>query len=296
MKTVFALLLLAFAFFARPLAAASVSFTTLNCYWFLGEEASAAAEKPRTTEEYSLKAGHLIGLLPADAPLFIGLQEIGNDKDVLALANAASRRYRRSYQSLFSQGKDSATKQDVGALLDTSRGWGVYGKASRSSDLEKELSKHLVARLTNAYAKLDVCVVHLRVPRDADSAAKQVEQNRALLRWAMRHLAADPAANVIILGDFNEGKRPGNGKQALSVLFQARPPLVDTLASFAGKPQTHANGNAYDRILISDALAQGHSRLKFQTLVIGTHSHGRGDTRRLYTDHFPVTAIFDAKK
>src|SRR5687767_11299183 len=79
--------------------------------------------------------------------------------------------------------------QDVGAILDTSRGWGVYGRASRVSDLEKELSKHLVVRLTNAFTHIDVAVVHLRVPRNGDGDEKQKDQNRALLRWTMRHLA-----------------------------------------------------------------------------------------------------------
>jgi hypothetical protein len=41
-----------------PAHAVQISLATLNCYWFLGEEESRAADKPRTTEEYSLKAGH----------------------------------------------------------------------------------------------------------------------------------------------------------------------------------------------------------------------------------------------
>src|SRR5207248_3355811 len=44
-----------------------ISFTvaTLNCYWlFNGAEGKASIDKPRSTIEYSTKAGHLIGLLP----------------------------------------------------------------------------------------------------------------------------------------------------------------------------------------------------------------------------------------
>lgn len=37
-------------------------------------------------------------------------------------------------------------------------------------------------------------VVHLRVPRDGEGLAKQRDQNRALLRWTMRHLAQNPKA------------------------------------------------------------------------------------------------------
>lgn len=278
--------LAAIATFAQ---ADTITLATMNCYWFLGQEESQAADKPRTTEEYSLKAGHLVGLLPAEPPLFIGLQEIGNDRDVQALAHSAFRRYGHTYASLFSQGKDTATKQDVGALFDTAQGWGVYGQASRVSELERELSKHLVVRLTNAVATLDVAVVHLRRAIGAEGSAKQKDQCRALLRWAMRHLAKNPQANVVILGDLNETKPVGSPEQSLAVLFQAQPPMVDAFAFLRGKARTHAGGGAFDRILVSEAIVKGAARLKFDSVEIRRHSHGKGEDRRLYTDHFPVT-------
>ena len=76
---------------------------------------------------------------------------------------------------------------------------------SRVSDLERELSKHLVVRLTNSVTAIDICVVHLRRPIGDGGVEKQRDQCRALLRWAMRHLSGDPKANLVILGDFNEG-------------------------------------------------------------------------------------------
>ena len=262
---------------------------TLNCYWFFtGQEGGANADRPRSSREYGLKAGHLVGLLPKDAPLFVGFQEIGGLPDLAALAKAAKSRYRRSYEALFVQGRDTATGQDVGAILDTSRGWGVYGRASRVSDLEKELSKHLVVRLTNAVTALDVCVVHLRRPIGADGEKKQKEQCRALLRWAMRHLATDPKANLAILGDFNEGQPVGDKDSALGVLFQAKPPMVDALTKLSGKVATHADGKAYDRILVSDAIVRGSNHLKQGRVEVMRHRHGKGNDRRLYTDHFPV--------
>lgn len=266
----------------------AVSFATLNCYWFFGAENYANADKPISTNEYSLKAGHLIGLLPPEAPLFVGLQEIGNDQDVQALAHSATRRFKRQYKPLFVQGRDTATKQDVGALFDTSRGWGVYGRPSRVLELERELSKHLVVRLTNATTHIDVCVVHLRRPIGADGVAKQNEQNSALLRWSMRHLAKDPKANLVIMGDFNEGGAVGSSSQSLAVLFHAQPPLIDVFDHFKGKAVTHTAGKPYDRILISDGLFRGASGLKFSGVEILKHSRGRGEDRRLYTDHFPV--------
>ncbi|MGV3772173.1 MAG: endonuclease/exonuclease/phosphatase family protein [Verrucomicrobiales bacterium] len=267
-----------------------IQLTTLNCYWFLGAEESDAADKPRTTSDYSLKAGHLIGLLPEEAPLFVGLQEVGNDQDVEALAHAASRRYNRTYTPLFVQGRDTATKQDVGALFDLTQGWGIHGQPARVSELEKELSKHLVVRLTNAVAHMDICVVHLRVPRDDSGEAKQISQNQALLKWAMRHLGQDPKANIVILGDFNEGQPVGSDKQSLAVLFKSKPPMIDPMSSLLGKPKTHVNGGAYDRILLSQSMVQGTMGLKFQEIVIVPHRHNTKEAKRMYTDHFPVSA------
>lgn len=174
----------------------SFAFTTLNCYWYFQSGNNTEAAARLSFDEWDRKAGHLIGLLSTNAPLFVGFQEIGDARDLTRLAHAATQRYTRDYQVLFAQGRDSATDQDVGAILDTSRGWGVYGRASRHGDLERELSKHMVVRLTNAVTHIDVCVVHLRVPRGPGGQTKQREQNQALLRWSMRHLANDPKANL----------------------------------------------------------------------------------------------------
>ena len=167
-------------------SAESLSLATLNCYWFFnGEDASKVQnDRPRDTVEYSTKAGHLIGLLPPEAPLFVGFQELGGGEDLAALAHSATARYHHPYQSLFVRGHDTSTGQNVGAILDTSRGWGVYGRPSRVSDLERELSKHLVVRLTNATTSMDVCVVHLRRAIGDGGTEKQRERCRALLRWS----------------------------------------------------------------------------------------------------------------
>ncbi len=280
-------LLLGFAAYGQD----KVSIATLNCYWFFnGSEGNGRADRPGTKIEYSLKAGHLIGLLPAEPPLFVGLQEIGGQDDVQALARSATARFKRPYRALFVQGKDSATGQDVGAIFNTATGWGIFGRPSRVSDLERELSKHLVVRLTNAVTAVDICVVHLRRPIGADGQQKQVEQCRALLRWAMHHLAKNPKANLVILGDVNEGKPVGSADQALAVLFQTRPPMFDALSTVDGKAATHPDGKAYDRIIVSDAIFRGVAKLKLDRVAIQSHRHGKGEERRAYTDHFPVVA------
>lgn len=107
----------------------------------------------------------------------------------------------------------------------------------------------------------------------------------------MRHLSGDPRANLVIMGDFNEGHPVGSDSQALAVLFQARPPMVDTLGTLTGKISTQTDRKAYDRILVSEAIARGLNRLKLERVVIQQHRHGRGEERRLYTDHFPVVAV-----
>ncbi|MGA2862953.1 MAG: hypothetical protein ABSF95_00530 [Verrucomicrobiota bacterium] len=97
----------------------------------------------------------------ATAEHLVGFQEIGGGEDLAALAKSATARYGRRYQTLFARGRDTSTGQNVDAILDTSSGWGVYGRPSRVSDLERELSEHMVLRLTNAVTSMDICAVHL---------------------------------------------------------------------------------------------------------------------------------------
>ena len=67
--------------------------------------------------------------------------------------------------------------------------------------------------------------------------------------------------------------------------------MLDVFTAHSGKVSTHTDGKAYDRILVSDAIARGLNRLKMDAVVIQKHRHGKGEERRLYTDHFPVVAV-----
>ena len=136
-----------------------------------------------------------------------------------------------------------------------------------------------------------ICVVHLRRPIGNDGIEKQKKQCLALLKWAMRHLSGNPKANLIILGDFNEGKPVGSASQALEAIFQAKASLVDALGTLSGKVTTHTDGKAYDRILVSDAIAKGLNWLKLERVVIQPHRHAKKEEQRLYTDHYPVAAV-----
>lgn len=79
------------------------------------------------------------------------------------------------------------------------------------------------------------------------------------------------------------------------MLFQAELPMEDALSTLSGKISTHTDGKAYDRILVSDAIARGLNRLKLGRVVIQPHRHGKGEERRLYTDQFPVIAIIKSQ-
>jgi hypothetical protein len=75
-------------------------------------------------------------------------------------------------------------------------------------------------------------------------AEKRKDQCRALLRWAMRDLATNAKANLVIVGGFNEGQ-PDSHRHDLAVLFRAWPPRVDNSNFTMGKARTHARGKRY---------------------------------------------------
>ena len=77
---------------------------------------------------------------------------------------SASARYRFSDQPVFVQGKNTATGQDVGAILGHLSWLGrlrasLPGERSRTRAVE-----FLAVRLTNARVSLHICVVHLLGP------------------------------------------------------------------------------------------------------------------------------------
>jgi hypothetical protein len=67
-------------------------------------------------------------------------------------------------------------------------------------------------------------------------------------------------------------------------------PMVDSLSLLSGKISTHVDGKAYDRIFVPDPMAKGLNKLKLESVTIQKHRHGKGEERRVYTDHFPVVA------
>ena len=273
-----------------------LQFTSLNCYFFFGGgESSKKFNQPRLAGDYWKKATNLVSLLPTNAPLVVGLQEIGRGREALHLAQLTAAKYQLRYAPLFVQGKDTYTSEDVGALVCLDLGWGLATQAARDPALDRWLSKHIVFRLTTAATALDICVVHLRRAIGSDGTAKQQQQNEALKIWANQRLKENPRANLVILGDFNETKKPGDKSAALAAILQPAGPLVDTFTLSNLKPKTHTNGKAYDRILVSPTLTNGLAGWKFSTLAVREHPNGKTKTVAAWTDHFPLTATFSAK-
>src|ERR1700722_1671319 len=160
-----------------------VLITTLNCYAFFGgDETKMQLGQPRTSQDYWRKAENLVGLWPANAPLFVGLEEIGGAREVIYLSQIAAAKYRHSFQPIFVETKDTYTEEAVGAVLDLDQGWKLAGKPGRVSDLDTDLSKHLVVELTNSLARtsLELCVVHLRRGIGKYGLLEQHDQDVAL--------------------------------------------------------------------------------------------------------------------
>lgn len=286
-----------FLLWAAMLSAAAqtgtFSITTLNCYAFFGGgETKMALGQPQTTSDYWRKAQNLVELWPTNAPLFVGLEEIGGARETVYLSQIAAARYHHTFQPVFTDTKDTYTEEAVAAVVDLSQGWGITGKPGRDPELDKALSKHLVVKLTNNLTSLEICVVHLRRPLGKYAMLEQEDQCQALKKWANGRLAKNPRANIIILGDFNEAKLPGDPNASVAALAQPAGAMRDSFQVMGGRFRTHANGKAYDRIIFSNPMLKGDAGLKFEKVFVESHTHGKAAEKYEFTDHFPVTAIF----
>jgi hypothetical protein len=280
-----------FSLFAQT---APVLVTTLNCNAFFGGgETKMQLGQPRTAPDFWRKAENLVGLWPSNPPSLVALQEIGGTREVVYLSQIAAARYHHTFQPVFASTKDVYTAEAVAAVVDTSQGWGIAGKPGRDPELDKDLSKHLVLQLTNNSTALEICIVHLRRPNGKYAKLQQQDQDKALKKWADGRLAKNPRANLVILGDFNEAGSPGDTNASVAALTLPAGPLRDAFVPADAKIPTHANGKAYDRILFSAPLQTGEAGLKFESVFVQRHTHGKGAERYWFTDHFPVTAVFD---
>jgi hypothetical protein len=290
----FILILLCGGAVLAPAQGGRIYLSTLNCNAFFGgNETQLEMGQPTTSEDYWQKAENLVGLWPANPPLFIGLQEIGGAREVINLSKIAANRYGHTFQPVFADTKDTYTEEACAGVVDMSQGWNIAGHPGRVPLLDAALSKHLVIELTNNFSTLEICVVHLRRPIGKIAKLQQENQCKALKKWADSQLEKNPKANVIILGDFNDSKPPGAEESPMAVLQPFAGPLRDTFLQSERTFHTHANGRAYDRIFISKALLTGSGGWKFQDVFVQRHAHGKGMEKYWFTDHFPVTAVFE---
>ncbi len=288
------LIFLWLAVFSTHAELGRISITTLNCgAFFGGGETRIELGQPKSSPEYWVKAQNLVNLWPENPPLVVALEEIGGAREAVHLAQFAARRYQHTFQPVFAETKDTFTEEAVGALLDLSQGWKISGKPGRVPELDRAVSKHLVLRVTNSFSALEICVIHLRRPIGQYGKLAQEKQCAALQQWASARLAKNPHENLVIIGDFNEPKKPGDATAAVAALLLPPAGLRDAFVLTGGNFRTHANGKAYDRVLISSALAQGDAGWKYDSISAQAHPHGKGEEKKLFSDHFPVTAVFN---
>lgn len=172
-------------------------------------------------------------------------------------------------------------------------------------------------RVSRGFAEVDVRVnpnysftlmaAHLKSKRpiaQADEAEMRLEEARLLREKIDARLAADPNANVVVLGDFNDTKDSASTK---AVVGRGKQKLVDTRPAeqngdnvpsanpawdprnvawthFYGKEDTYSR---IDYLLLSPAMAR--EWIPGETYVLALANWGVG------SDHRPLVATFEAE-
>jgi predicted extracellular nuclease len=122
-------------------------------------------------------------------------------------------------------------------------------------------------------------------PPPRPSETRRVEQARLVHEFAAGALAADPDANLIVLGDLNDVP----GSATLAIVAGEQPPLLADLAGLLPDAERYSyvfNGQSelIDHILVSPSL---HA-----ATVLVAAAHGNAGTVGAASDHDPVLAHF----
>jgi hypothetical protein len=247
--------------------AADLKVGTLNTYLFFDPSIDHPGKvddaNRMTPQQYQTKNANLATLTKGYQ--VVALQETGGRAEITALATAAGMSW------LWTKGKDTATGQEVGTLFNLP-GWKVVSKG-RVPDLDRVVSKHLLAVATKDSTKVYVLGVHLLRPIGAQSE-KQAKQREAIGEWAKGLLAREQGAMVVIAGDTNFSDRQsvyGVGQDA------------GDLNRYAA---THLTGKCFDRLVV---VGPG----KWASIEVKRPPYGPrpNDTnKRLWTDHYFVGA------
>lgn len=214
--------------------AVDLKIGTLNCYLFfdpaIDHPGKVDDQSKMSATEYRTKIANLATLTKGYQ--LIALQETGGRAEVTALANAAGMSW------LWAKGKDTATGEEV-AILHKLPGWKVTSMG-RVGELDRVVSKHLLAIATQDKRRVYVLAVHLLRPIGAQ-ADKHARQREAIGAWASALTAREPGAAVVIIGDTNASEKKslfGVGREA------------GELNAYA---PTHLTGKCYDRLVVAGA-------------------------------------------
>jgi hypothetical protein len=256
-----------YLFIAAAALAADLKIGTLNTYLFFDPAINHPGKvddgAKMSADDYRTKIANLATLVKGYN--IVALQETGGRAEITALANAAGMSW------LWTKGKDTATGQEVGILFELP-GWKVVSKG-RVPELDRVVSKHLLAAATKGAAKVYVLAVHLLRPIGTQ-AEKQAKQREAIGMWAKALLAREPEVTIVVAGDTNCSDRRslyGVGSDA------------GDLNAYAA---THLAGKCFDRLVV---VGPG----KWASIEIKRPLYGprpNDANKRLWTDHYFVGA------
>jgi len=286
----------------------------------LGKEMSAPDEQ-KWKERVKLTAAAIAQIKPT----LLGLQEIENKKVVEELAAELKTSHGLEYTVGFIQGNDPYTEQDVAFLAAKRPGTLTYkrvedaGLTLTNTNLFKIPSKHLALQLVHtrpdgAALRLTVMVAHLKAGGNPDEP-QRVRQSRVLNRWAEKLMTAGAGEGVIVLGDFNAGKKfatttatDGVGVLRGMETVAVADDMIDLNEYLdVADRRTHVSGRELDRILVSPNLIDDtglvfKSVANYRHLVVrGTGPDNTPNKPTFYdyaineadlSDHYPLVAKF----
>jgi endonuclease/exonuclease/phosphatase family metal-dependent hydrolase len=293
----------ALLFWARFAGAETFRVATYNVEGYLAKNTDTRSAK---SPEAKAKVRESILALKPDV---LALQEMGGTNALLELRD-----------SLKAEGLDLSYWEHV-AGFDTNIHVAILSKfpftARRSHTNDSFLLSGRRFRVSRGFADVDIQVntnysftlitAHLKSKRSvaqADEAELRLEEAKLLRETIDARLAADPKANLVVLGDFNDTKDSASTK---AVIGRGKLKLVDTRPAerngdntpgpaAAREPRnitwTHYYGkeDTYSRIdflLISPGLAR--EWVASETYVLTLPNWGVG------SDHRPIMATFEAE-
>ena len=262
----FPVTLLLFVLATAVSVAAEIKVATLNCFLLFDpriEHRGKLDEQQRmSVAQYNEKLSNLASLIRGYD--VVGLQETGGRAEVDALAAKAG------MQGLWVKGNDTATGEEVG-LLYKLPGWRVTS-ASRTPELDRILSKHLLVEMQNSDHRALFLVIHLIRPID-NQLAKHHQQLEAIKTWMRYQHATHPGWLIVVLGDTN------------STLVERGSSLfgfgVEAGESIDFQP-THLNRSAYDRMVLLGPGTWHNVEIKAPPY----DNRPPAALKRVWTDHF----------